>query len=100
MELDVNEQLHVRVEFAENHTTLLQYDSRKQEAARHGAYTEARGTVVSTVPPIVEFVLPGARFANRQNGGADFRLVVRDSPLAVRRVQVGRHSRPTSREKP
>jgi WD40 repeat protein/tetratricopeptide (TPR) repeat protein len=36
------------------------------------------------------FVLKGARFANSQNGGADFRIHVNQSPLLIRRVTLQR----------
>ena len=68
----------------------IEYDSTDSTATLDGSYRTARvreraeraGAVHET------FALRGARFANRQNGGADFRLVVRGGVAGIRSVAV------------
>lgn len=70
----------------------VQYDSARDEPPLHGAYAPAE----PAGPPADlsgggrrwVFHLPGARLADRENGGADFRLVLRDAPVAVRRLEL------------
>lgn len=70
----------------------VEFDSRDAKATLHGAYTPARQTASTAPGPFVRrtFALPHARFANRQNGGADFRLVLPDRTAAVREVTLRR----------
>ena len=66
----------------------LQYDSNDCTATLNGAYDNA-GDVQRTGSGewrTATFELPDARFANRQNGGADFRLSAGSSALTVHRV--------------
>src|SRR5918992_5585283 len=66
----------------------LQYDSNDCTATLNGAYDNA-GDVQRTGSGewrAGAFGLPCARFANRQNGGADFRLSAGSSTLTVHRV--------------
>lgn len=65
----------------------LQYDSNDARATLEGAYTGAAGRREETT---LTFDLPGARFANRENGGSDFRLVVRGATVAIRGVRAER----------
>lgn len=70
----------------------VEYDSRHAKATLQGAYTRARQTGTDAPRLFVRrtFALPRARFANRQNGGADFRLVLPDRAAAVREVTLRR----------
>ncbi len=70
----------------------VEYDSRDGSATLLGAYTRARQTATDASRTFVHrsFALPRARFANRQNGGADFRLVLPDRAAAVRQVTLRR----------
>jgi len=68
----------------------LEYDSRDATATLLGAYkvvpaatlTDSGSWTTVTLRP------PRARLANRQNGGADFRLSIGGGDLAVRRIAV------------
>ena len=69
---------------------LVQYDSRDGQATLFGAYTqvaaassERRGSLV-----VERFHLPGARLANRQNGGSDLRLAFSGTSPVVRRIEL------------
>ena len=74
---------------------LIQYDSHNGAATLSGAYTDS--------PPVrpgrtgqwrtARVLLPDARLANRQNGGADLRFAVGDGSLTLRRVVVRRLDR-------
>lgn len=70
----------------------VEFDSRDATATLQGAYTRARETGTDAPRVFVHrsFALPRARFANRQNGGADFRLVLPDRAAVVRRVTLFR----------
>ncbi len=56
----------------------LEYDSRDPAGVFEGSYTVARAASSEERDGVLTEVygLPGARLANRQNGGADFRFVV------------------------
>lgn len=71
---------------------VLQYDSHDRRATLSGAYTNARRIVSRDTGEwrTVRLELPDARFANRQNGGADFRFAVADGSLTIRRIVVDR----------
>jgi hypothetical protein len=70
---------------------LLEYDSHDANATLDGAYTatsevvELKGTRQWQA---AKFALPRGRFANSQNSGADFRIVVDAPQLRVRHVTV------------
>ena len=68
----------------------LEYDSWDRSAAGKGAYTAAVGRRRrgSGEASRIAFDLPRGRFANRQRGGADFRIRVRDVRTAIRRIDV------------
>lgn len=66
----------------------LEFDSRDTKATLQGAYTRAQPAPAA--PGHVAFALPHARFANRQNGGADLRLVLVDHAASVRRIVLRR----------
>ena len=70
----------------------LEFDSCDAMATLAGAYTECRPTDSKTDGEfIVEtFRLHRARFANRQNGGADFRLVLHDRTATIRDLSLRR----------
>jgi hypothetical protein len=66
----------------------MQYDSNDCTATLNGAYDNAadvQRTGTGTWKTAT-FDLPDARFANRENGGADFRLSAGSSTLTVHRV--------------
>ena len=66
----------------------LQYDSNDCNATLNGAYKDAASVqrTGSGEWRTAAFELPDARFASRQNGGADFRLSAGSSTLTVHRV--------------
>ena len=71
---------------------MLQYDSHDRHATLSGAYTnapriESQGTGEWRT---VRLELPDARFANRQNGGADFRFAIAGGSFTIRRIVVER----------
>jgi len=69
----------------------LQYDSVVETDALAGRYTGVAPPVARTDSQTwktATVVLHGARCANRQNAGADFRLAVSGADLAVSRVEV------------
>jgi hypothetical protein len=71
----------------------LQYDALAPRRTLSAVYTRASPTVYLSTPDqwkTATFRLPNAAFENGQNGGADFRLVVRPPQLWVRRVTVTR----------
>ncbi|MBX3462779.1 MAG: hypothetical protein KF830_06385 [Planctomycetes bacterium] len=70
----------------------VEYDSRDRRQPLGGAYTPSRpGLKRREGPWVVEtFLLRGARFANRQNGGADLRLVLPWRTGAIRSVRLWR----------
>lgn len=70
-------------------TLRLQYDSTDPRGTLEGAYTTVSARREAGGSSWI-FDLKGARFANRQNGGADLRLVVDRSSLTVRTLRVER----------
>ncbi|MCB9882149.1 MAG: DUF5010 domain-containing protein [Planctomycetes bacterium] len=70
----------------------VEYDSRDREATLRGAYrrTESRARAGRSTWREERWTLPHARFANRQNGLADLRLVSPGRPLRVRSVLLER----------
>jgi hypothetical protein len=69
---------------------VVEYDSRDRHAALDGAYTQCRAVAVTEKGERSEFPLRGARLANRQNGGADLRLVLRGGAVEVFEVALRR----------
>ena len=70
----------------------VEFDSHDGAATLHGAYTLVRPVLLSEVEGVRRWAvpLPRARFANRQNGGADFRLVLRGRDLAALELRLTR----------
>ncbi|MEW6072035.1 MAG: hypothetical protein AB1726_05480 [Planctomycetota bacterium] len=68
----------------------VQYDSRDPAAPLDGAYAAAvlHSSIREGAATTLVYRLPGARLANRQNGGADLRLVTRGGGLAVGAVRL------------
>jgi hypothetical protein len=71
------------------HHASLQYDSHDGSATLDGAYKTAAGFACENTHKWVEktFVIEDARFINRENGGADFRISV-NGQLAVAEITV------------
>jgi hypothetical protein len=69
---------------------MLQYDSHDRAAVLSGAYKDGERVPCGKSDGWVthRLEIEDARFVNRQNGGADFRLMVADGRLAVRDVTV------------
>jgi hypothetical protein len=69
----------------------VQFDSWDAAATLAGAYTDCRPAVTKTDGDLVveTWRLEHARFANRQNGGADFRLVLHGQ-AAIRELSLRR----------
>ncbi|MFO0892000.1 MAG: DUF5010 domain-containing protein [Isosphaeraceae bacterium] len=88
----------VEVEFLDDGSALsLEYDSHDPKATLHGAYTPCVRHSISEGSKTwktATFRLEDARLDNRQNAGADFRLCVPGSNVAVRRVVVRPSARP------
>lgn len=75
----------------------LQYDARPRRGLANPAYAEAlapvpMGGLESWQSAVFQLNRP--RLANRQNGGADFRLWVRPAAVCVRRLTVTRATQP------
>ncbi len=70
----------------------LQYDSAEEGPGRRGAYKKAAAFLRSgTDRWVTQTVrIADARFANRQNGGADFRLAVRGTDAVISKLVVRR----------
>lgn len=70
----------------------LEFDSWDAGGTLAGAYTEARPKQTQTEGEIVveTYRLTRTRFANRQNGGADFRFVVHDGKASIRELTLRR----------
>jgi hypothetical protein len=66
----------------------VEFDSRDAQATLHGSYTPCRASATRRDGALLvaEYTLRGARFANRQNGGCDFRVVLPGGKGAVVRV--------------
>ena len=74
---------------------VLQYDSHDPEAVLAGAYKDAERVRCgeSGIWITHRLEIEDARFVNRQNGGADFRLLAVNGRLAVRNVTVRKTGR-------
>ena len=70
----------------------LEFDSNDRTATLAGAYTYRRAATERSEGDAVvaTYVLDGARFANRENGGADLRVVLLDRRCAIERVTLRR----------
>ncbi len=70
----------------------LQYDSAEPIGPLGGAYRDAEPIRRENTGPwrTVSVKLPAARCANRQNGGADFRLATPGEDLSIARVEIVR----------
>lgn len=70
----------------------LEFDSWDAGATLAGAYTECAPAQSKTDSELVveTYRLRRARFANRQNGGADFRLVLHERTAAIRELTLRR----------
>ena len=69
----------------------LQYDSAQDAGSLADCYVEHPQRITRTDTKTwktATLTLPDARCANRQNGGADFRLASLDSDLAIKRVEI------------
>ncbi len=69
---------------------IFQYDSWDRSAVLSGAYKDAKVVPGRETEEwrTVRFPLHDARFVNRQNGGSDFRLAVRNGPMAVSKIVI------------
>jgi len=70
----------------------VEFDSRDADATLAGAYTRCQASASQEDGELIveTYRLQHARFANRQNGGADFRLVLPDRAAAIREVTLRR----------
>lgn len=70
----------------------LEFDSWDASATLAGAYTECQPTRTRTDGEFVveTYRLTRARFANRQNGGADFRFVLHERTASIRELTLRR----------
>lgn len=70
----------------------LEFDSWDKTATLGGAYTECRPAATRSDGDFVveTYRLTRARFANRQNGGADFRLVLHEHTASIRELTLCR----------
>jgi len=86
--------VEIEVEYLDQGTTPfgLDYDSTDETAPIKGAFKAAQPCprANSGEWKTHAFILPDARFANRQHLGADFRLSAEEEDLHVRRVEVKR----------
>jgi hypothetical protein len=82
---DVRADCELEVTRAPGTEVCVDYDSNDPHAILEGAYKRVRARSRERAGDHVEerFSLTGARFANRQNGGADFRLVVRGEDARI-----------------
>ena len=71
-------------------TIQLQYDSYDASGGIQGAYTNTPPFTLTDTGTLqtAAIVLENARFANRQNSGADFRYSVSNGPLYIRSLEV------------
>jgi hypothetical protein len=69
---------------------VVEFDSRDETATLHGSYTQCRAasTQRDGALLVARYELLRARFANRQNGGCDFRVVLPGGRGAVVRVEL------------
>lgn len=89
--------LRLRLCYSGSAAPLVEYDSREESATLRGAYTSATRSPVadpaadpSSEPRELSFLLPAARMAGRQNGGADLRLVLRSDDLVLHSLELER----------
>lgn len=70
----------------------LEYDSTDRARTLAGSYTAVEPRTAVALGDVVTetYALPHARFANRENGGADLRLVLPERDAAVRRISLRR----------
>ena len=92
---DQHGELTVRFTYFDEGTNpiLLQYDSTDETGTLADCYKELPQRVTRTNArtwKTAVLCVPGARCANRQNGGGDFRLLSFDSDLALRGVKVSK----------
>lgn len=93
---ETSTQVTIAIEYLDQGTGMfsLQYDSANPHGGPlDGAYTGTTAVRLQNTRQWkqAEFTLPDARFAHRQNGGSDFRIVGNANlPLVVRRVEVRR----------
>jgi hypothetical protein len=82
----------IKVEYYDSENTgfTLQYDSKDETAPLNGAYKSLSGvnTTGTNRWKTASFEVTDARFVNRQNGGADFRLEAKTTNLYIKRVCV------------
>jgi hypothetical protein len=69
---------------------VVHYDSHDAQGTLDGAYTHASPTLLGEEDGLRHWrvELAEARFANRQNGGSDLRLMLRGRDVGVRRLQI------------
>ncbi|MCB9914960.1 MAG: hypothetical protein H6828_07395 [Planctomycetes bacterium] len=89
---DVDADWELEVTRADDARLWVEYDSREEAATLAGAYTACRPTRSHREGDrLVElYRLDRARFANRQNGGADLRFVLPERRAALTRVVLRR----------
>jgi hypothetical protein len=84
----------VRAEYLDQGTgsMMLQYDSTDPKATLDGRYKSAEKFALTNTGEWKSFDwrIDDAKFANRQNGGADFRLEMGPEPIVLRRVTVSK----------
>jgi hypothetical protein len=89
---DVDAGFEVEIERADVDTRcVLEFDSRDATSTLQGAYTLARPLDTESRAGgirVERWLLPAARLANRQNGGADLRLAVSGEPLRLRSIEL------------
>ena len=71
----------------------LQFDGSDTNAPFSGAYTDCPVAITlqgSNLWKTVVFRLDCARFANSENGNADFRIVVQSDPFRLKRISIAR----------
>ena len=82
----------VRVEYYDSTNTgfAIDYDSNDKNAPLEGAYKQLKSVLTTGTNTWKEasFELTDAKFAGRQNGGADFRIQALNIDLRVKRVSV------------
>jgi hypothetical protein len=66
----------------------VEYDSHRRTAAVAGTYTRVEAVSREAGGKLYRFRMPAVLFANRQNGGCDFRLVLRGPEVGIARVEL------------
>jgi hypothetical protein len=90
----MNVTLEIEYHDAGQSTLTVEFDGSDPSTPFNGAYSRSVETVTlsdSKSWKTAPFQLNGARFANSQNSGADFRLATSAKELAVRKVTLKRH---------